>query len=69
MIDVANKTPIELQHIAFDLLKKELGVVGFIRFVQQFDRGSGNYVEEREALQEKYTVQSLVDEIMKEKNL
>jgi hypothetical protein len=33
----------------FEVLCRELGPDGFIRFMQQFDHGSGNYAKERRA--------------------
>ncbi len=38
----------------FRVLRDELGVTGFIRFMQQFERGSGDYVKERQQWQQQH---------------
>jgi hypothetical protein len=37
----------EIRRLGYEVLARELGPVDFIRFVQQFGTGSGNYTEER----------------------
>ena len=37
----------QIQSKGLDLLARELGPVGLIRFLQQFDPGSGDYTSER----------------------
>ena len=37
------QTDAQLQHQAFQLLSKELGVANFIRFVQYYEQGQGDY--------------------------
>jgi hypothetical protein len=41
-------TPSELRARGFAALLRELGPVDFVRFVQQFESGSGDYTRERE---------------------
>ncbi len=41
------KTPEEIRSKGLSVLKRELGVAGMIRFLQQFDRGSGDWATER----------------------
>ena len=60
---VQNKTDHEIQLLGFEALKKELGIVGFIRFMQQFDPGSGDYVNDRQKWQQHYDVDTLVEAI------
>jgi hypothetical protein len=38
------------------VLSRELGPYNFIRFLQQFEQGSGDYTREREHLLSKWTV-------------
>ena len=42
--------PAALRQLGIEALTKALGPVGMVRFMRQFDMGSGNYTEEREAL-------------------
>jgi len=42
--------PAVLRQLGIEALTKALGPVSAVRFMRQFDMGSGNYTEEREAL-------------------
>lgn len=37
----------EIRNKEYEALVKELGVVGTIRLIQEFETGSGNYTDER----------------------
>jgi len=43
-------TPAALRQLGIEALTKALGPVGMVRFMRQFDMGSGNYTQERNAL-------------------
>jgi len=58
---------IEVQRKGYQILAKELGVVDFIRFIQEFEKGSGNYTEDRHEWQDAYSVEDILKEI-KNKN-
>ena len=49
-IAVDYKTPNKIRRMGIGILTKELGPVGMVRFIQQFDRGEGDYTAEREEL-------------------
>jgi hypothetical protein len=57
------KTDYEIQQTAFDVLHKQLGISNLIRFMQQYDKGYGNYTVDRDEWQNNYTVDSLFAEI------
>lgn len=40
-------TPVQLRNRAYQALLRELGPVDFIRFLQQFESGQGDYTRER----------------------
>lgn len=62
-MSVANyKTDYEIQQTAFDVLHKQLGISNLIRFMQQYDKGYGNYTFDRDQWQNNYTVDSLFAE-------
>jgi hypothetical protein len=48
MSAIEYKTEQEIQKIGIDILYKGLGATDFIRFMQQFNQGYGNYVEDRQ---------------------
>jgi len=47
-IAIDYRNPVVIRKMGIDALTKELGAVGMAYFIQQFDRGEGNYTEERE---------------------
>jgi len=49
------------------VLKKELGPTGMVYFIRQFYSGSGNYTEERRALQKGLSVNEIADSIKRKK--
>ena len=57
------KTEQEIQQLGMEVLHKGLNISDFIRFMQQFNKGSGNYVEDRQKWQKQYSVNQLIDEI------
>jgi len=59
----------EIQTIAYQTLHTQLGSAGFIRFIQQFEQGSGNYTEERVELLGDPSVDDLFDAIGASVNL
>lgn len=56
------KTPMEIRHEGYEALVKALGVVGMLRFMQQFDNGRGNYTEERSQWLDKFSLEDIVAE-------
>lgn len=59
------KTEQEIQQLGIEVLQKGLGITDFIRFMQQFDKGHGNYVEDRKQWQKDYSVNQLLEEMAK----
>lgn len=39
--------PAQIRKMGLDILGKSLGPVGMVRFLQQFETGSGNYTKDR----------------------
>jgi len=57
------RNPNVIRKMGIDALTKELGPVGMAYFIQQYDRGNGNYTAEREALLADVTMESLLSEL------
>lgn len=55
--------PTVVRKAGLEALAKTLGPVGMVRFLQQFEMGSGDYTKEREELLEGMSVKSIVKEI------
>ncbi len=49
--------------MGIDILYKGLGATDFIRFMQQFNQGHGNCVENRLEWQQNYSVNGIIAEI------
>jgi hypothetical protein len=56
-------TPVELRRQGLEALTKALGYVGMVRFLQQFDEGSGDYTQERHQWQDELTVADIMAQI------
>jgi hypothetical protein len=55
----------ELRHRGFQALSEALGWVNAVRFLRQYDPGSGNYTEERKTLLPDWDASTLVREARK----
>ena len=55
----------ELRHRGFQALTEALGWVNAVRFLRQYDPGSGNYTEERKTLLPDWDASNLVREARK----
>lgn len=51
----------------FRVLVKELGTAGTVNFLRQFESGSGNYTEEREAAHAGITIDEIAARIQRRK--
>jgi hypothetical protein len=57
---IANTATLEqIRAAGLNALQRELGVVGMVRFLQQFEPGDGDYVEERKTFVGKLGVRAL----------
>lgn len=55
----------QIRRAGLRALSRELGVVGMVRFLQQFDAGSGDYSVERHSWLKKSHVRTLAESIRK----
>ena len=66
MSQVMDLTPIEIQKAGWVALKTQLGLVGALRFLLQYEKGEGDYTAERRELFKDETVESVLDRMRKE---
>ena len=52
-------TPDEIQRRGLEALREKLGRAGMIRFLQQFESGSGDYARERHAWVDRTSLEDL----------
>ncbi|MFW0884381.1 hypothetical protein ACMCNP_04945 [Candidatus Acidulodesulfobacterium sp. H_13] len=53
------KTDREIQSAGYEYLREGLGATGLIRFMQQCEKGKGNYTQDRSLWQKDYFVDDL----------
>lgn len=63
MIDVSTMTPVQIQQTGMEILVREMGTVGLIRFLQQFDLGHGDYTAERHQWLENISVDDVLTQM------
>jgi len=67
MRQMSNLTPMEIQKAGWEAsLKKQLGLVGALRFILQYEKGEGDYTKLRKELFKNETVESLIGKMKKE---
>jgi hypothetical protein len=57
----------QIRRAGIEALDRELGPAGMVRFLQQFETGSGNYTLERHRWLGKQDVQAIADKIRKQR--
>jgi len=67
MIDTSKMTLEQIRKAGMEALIRELGPVGMIRFLQQFDMGSGDYTKERHKIFEGMNVDAIVEKIKQQR--
>jgi hypothetical protein len=62
-MDVSNLSDEQIRELGLRALLKELGQVGTIRFLQQFETGHGDYTQDRSQWLGNLSVDELVEKI------
>lgn len=62
-MNIQTVDPIVVRKIGLEALSKALGPVGMVRFLQQFEAGTGDYTKERERWHKGLDVKAIVKEI------
>lgn len=66
-MNVQMMTPQQIRVAGLAALSRELGLVGMIRFMQQFELGQGDYSKDRHQWLDKYTVDDIAKMIRDKK--
>jgi len=53
------RTPEQIRTMGLAVLRRELGAAGMVRFLQQFDGGSGDWANERDAWAKRTTLEDI----------
>jgi len=66
-MNVQTMTPQQIRVAGLAALSRELGLVGMIRFIQQFEIGQGDYSKDRHQWLDKYTVDDIAKMVQEKK--
>ncbi len=61
-------TPQQIREAGMTVLSRELGVVGMIRFMQQFEMGQGDYSKDRHQWLDQYSVDDIARMVRERKS-
>jgi hypothetical protein len=59
MMNAQAMTPQQIREAGLEVLSRELGVAGMIRFMQQFEMGKGDYSKDRHQWLDQYSVDDI----------
>lgn len=62
-MSIQTLNPSTIRKLGLEALAKELGPIGMVRFLQQFESGLGDYTREREQWLKGTDVKGVVEEI------
>lgn len=66
-MNIQTMTPQQIRVAGMAALSKELGVVGMIRFMQQFEMGQGDYSQDRHQWLDQYSVADIAKLVQEKK--
>jgi len=66
-VDVRTMTLEQIRFAGLEVLARELGPVGMVRFLQQFETGKGDYSEERHKWLDVLDVRTIAEDIQKQR--
>ena len=61
MIDTRSMTQMEIYETGLEILSREMGAVGMIRFLKKFKKGKGDYTKERHQWLENLTIDDVIN--------
>ena len=62
---IRNASPMQIRQLGIEALTQALGLVGMVRFLQQFETGSGDYTLARDELLGDATIEDIIAQIKK----
>jgi len=66
-MNIQTMTPQQIRAAGLAALSRELGVIGMIRFMQQFEMGQGDYSKDRHQWLDRYSVDDIAKLVQKKK--
>lgn len=62
-MEIRNASPMQIRQLGIEALTQALGSVGMVRFLQQFETGSGDYTQSRDELLGDATIENIIAQI------
>lgn len=62
-MEMRNASPMQIRQMGIEALAKAFGSVGMVRFLQQFETGSGDYTRDRDELLKDVTIEDILSQI------
>ena len=69
MSEISNLTPVEIQKAGWNALRKQLGLVGALKFLLQYEKGEGDYTKLRRKIFRDETVEKLIHKMKRERRI
>ncbi len=60
MIDTRSMTQMEIYEAGLEVLSREMGAVGMIRFLQMLEKGKGDYTQERHQWLDQLSIEDVI---------
>lgn len=67
-MEMRNASPTQIRQLGIEALAKALGPVGMVRFLQQFETGSGDYTRSRDELLQDATLEEILSQIKEQRH-
>lgn len=67
-MEIRNASPMQIRQLGIEALAQALGPVGMVRFLQQFETGSGNYTQSRDELLGDATIEDTLAQIKEQRH-
>jgi len=68
MVNANTMTPQQIREAGMAALARELGIVGMIRFMQQFELGKGDYSKDRHQWLDQYSADDIARMVSEKKS-
>lgn len=65
MVNINTMSDAQLRETALSIIARELGPVGLLRFLRQYEQGYGDYTEDREFVLKDETLDTIVERVEK----
>ena len=62
-MEIRKASPMQIRQLGIEALAQALGPVGMVRFLQQFETGSGDYTQDRDELLGEATLEDILVQI------